>query len=218
MDSSSSSHKTLTAFSTVITAAAFLFIVTSSEAYQFPVGGKQGWVVDPQEKYPHWAERLRFQINDTLYFKYEKGMDSVLVVNKSQYDSCNTSAPVQSLIEGDSIVQLDRSGPFFFISGFTDHCSRGQKLVVVVLSEHHHKKTTSPPAPSPRSPVVAPPPRSSVVAPPPSDDDETSSPAAAPTPAAAINSGAGARFSAGLTGLVGLGVMMLAAAGFVGVV
>lgn len=38
----------------------------SSHAYQFIIGGKDGWVVNPYENYNHWAERMRFQVNDTL--------------------------------------------------------------------------------------------------------------------------------------------------------
>lgn len=43
------------------------FIISSCEAYKFNVGGKNGlWVVKPSENYNHWAERMRFQVNDTL--------------------------------------------------------------------------------------------------------------------------------------------------------
>lgn len=38
----------------------------SSDAYQFVVGGKDGWVVNPSENYNQWASRNRFQVNDTL--------------------------------------------------------------------------------------------------------------------------------------------------------
>ncbi|CAI0385433.1 unnamed protein product [Linum tenue] len=195
--------------STMIMTASFLLGVT--EAFQFPVGGKQGWVVEPKERYGHWAERLRFQVNDTLYFKYEKGRDSVLVVKKGEYDNCNASAPVQAFTEGNSLFRLDRSGPFFFISGFADHCAKGQKLVVVVLSEHHKKPTPSPPAaptPSPSSVVTPPPPPAAAALPP---TDAVTPPAAAPTPVANINSGAGValRFTVGasLAGLLGLAVI-----------
>lgn len=35
-------------------------------AYDFYVGGKQGWVVNPQESYDLWAVNMRFQVNDKL--------------------------------------------------------------------------------------------------------------------------------------------------------
>lgn len=37
-----------------------------AEARQFDVGGRDGWVVKPSEDYNHWAQRNRFQVNDTL--------------------------------------------------------------------------------------------------------------------------------------------------------
>lgn len=39
---------------------------SSSQAYKFIVGGKDGWVLSPSENFNHWAERHRFQVNDTL--------------------------------------------------------------------------------------------------------------------------------------------------------
>jgi hypothetical protein len=44
----------------------FAAMVSSLEAYVFYAGGHDGWVVDPAESYNHWAERNRFQINDTI--------------------------------------------------------------------------------------------------------------------------------------------------------
>lgn len=42
------------------------FLLGSSEAYQFHVGGRDGWVLNPSENYTLWAHRNRFQVNDTL--------------------------------------------------------------------------------------------------------------------------------------------------------
>lgn len=41
-------------------------VFSSSEAYVFYAGGRDGWVVDPAESFNHWAERNRFQVNDTI--------------------------------------------------------------------------------------------------------------------------------------------------------
>lgn len=85
-------------------------------------------------------------------FKYNKGSDSVLVVNKQDYDSCNTKNPILKLDDGDSTFKFDKSGPFFFISGIVENCQKGEKLIVVVLSPNHHHTPPSPttvaPAPS----------------------------------------------------------------------
>ncbi|EXC08459.1 hypothetical protein L484_009602 [Morus notabilis] len=122
----------------------FSCFLSSSQAYKFNVGGSDGWVLNPSENFNHWAERNRFQANDTLYFKYKKGTDSVLVVNKDDYNNCNTKNPIQKLEDGDSVFKFDRSGPFFFISGKYGSCQKGQKLIVVVLAVR--PKPNTPPA------------------------------------------------------------------------
>lgn len=43
-----------------------LAMVCSCEARKFYVGGKDGWGLNPSENFNHWAERNRFQVNDTL--------------------------------------------------------------------------------------------------------------------------------------------------------
>lgn len=53
-------------------------MVSSSEAYVFYAGGRDGWVVDPAESYNHWAERNRFQVNDTIG-TYVHHLTSVLI-------------------------------------------------------------------------------------------------------------------------------------------
>ncbi|KAF3668791.1 putative phenylalanine--tRNA ligase alpha subunit-like, partial [Capsicum annuum] len=157
--------------------------------YQFYVGGRDGWVPDPSENYIHWAERMRFQVNDTLVFRYKKGTNSVLVVNKDDYDKCNTNNPIKKMDDGNSIFKFDHSGPFYFISGNKNDCENGsQKLITVVLA------IRPPPPPSPRpfppsppstpgkspatSPVVSPTPSVSPATPPVSQ-----SPGNAPSPA-----------------------------------
>ncbi|KAK8481938.1 hypothetical protein V6N11_047891 [Hibiscus sabdariffa] len=132
-----------------------LCFLTSTEGYKFYVGGKDGWVVNPSENYNHWAQRMRFQVNDTLFFKYKKGSDSVLLVTKEDYFACNTRNPIQSLTEGDSIFTFDRSGPFFFITGNADNCNKGQKLIVVVMAVRH-KPPQQQQSPSPSSAVPVP--------------------------------------------------------------
>ncbi|KAF5960224.1 hypothetical protein HYC85_001433 [Camellia sinensis] len=249
-----------------------------SEAYQFNVGGKEGWVLNPSENYKHWAGRMRFQVNDTLcnllkvayvlteknpnkipteemndedyeahgakvasyntdkpirrkhsnvrsylsngiitvnyvrscdnladpltkalardrfksetttdsgvevavslmkswlepYDKwsgccilegtshsvvtaasYNNGSDSVLVVNKQDYDNCNTQNLITKMEDGNSVFKLDRSGPFYFISGNKSNCDHGQKLIVVVLAIRNKPTTSPPPSPSAGAP------------------------------------------------------------------
>ncbi|KAL4204866.1 hypothetical protein AMTRI_Chr01g134340 [Amborella trichopoda] len=146
----------------VAMAMAFMGFLVSAQSYEFLVGGTAGWVSSPKEEYNDWAERNRFQINDTLVFKYKAGSDSVLLVSEQDYHSCKTSSPISSFKDGNTIFKFPGSGPFFFISGEKDHCQNGQKLIVVVLAERHNKHSISPlPSPSPKSsPSLAPSPAS----------------------------------------------------------
>jgi hypothetical protein len=91
-------------------------------------------------------------------WNYDPSKDSVLQVSKKDYDSCNTSSPIAVYKDGNTKVKLDRSGPFYFISGAEGHCEKGQKLVTVVLSSGRGFFNISP-APSPvefGGPAVAP--------------------------------------------------------------
>ncbi|XP_024636587.2 early nodulin-like protein 1 [Medicago truncatula] len=111
-----------------------------SYAYTYNVGAKDGWTVKPSQDYNYnfWASNIRFQINDTLFFKYQKGSDSVLVVNKQDYDSCNINNPIHNMDNGDSSFLLDKSDHYYFISGKDLNCVNGEKFNLVVLSPHHH--------------------------------------------------------------------------------
>ncbi|KAJ6301556.1 hypothetical protein OIU77_015794 [Salix suchowensis] len=128
------------------------YLFTSSVASTFDVGGKDGWVTTPSESYSNWAERNRFQVNDSLVFKYNNGSDSVLLVTKDDYNSCNTTNPLKTMNSGSDVFQFDKSGPYFFISGNEDNCEKGQKLIVTVLSAG----TRRAPAPVSLTPALSP--------------------------------------------------------------
>lgn len=126
-------------------------MVPSSEAYVFYAGGSDGWVVDPTESYNHWAERNRFQVNDTIVFTYDEAANSVLLVTEPDFDACNTHNPVRRLEAagaGGSAFRFDRSGPFFFISGNEDRCQKGQKLYIVVMAARPASAAAAAPAPA----------------------------------------------------------------------
>ncbi|WMV39248.1 hypothetical protein MTR67_032633 [Solanum verrucosum] len=149
----------------------FLSFICSSQGYKFYVGGKEGWVLKPSESYDHWARRNRFQVNDTIVFKYKKGSDSVLVVHDNDdYLKCNKTSPIHHLKDGHSRLKFTRNGRFYFISGKDDNCEKGQKVLVVVMSPNHQKSpspASSPvatPAPQPESASPAPAPAASAAA------------------------------------------------------
>ncbi|XP_058114054.1 early nodulin-like protein 15 [Magnolia sinica] len=134
-----------------------------SEAKDFLVGGKtNAWQIpsSPSDSLNQWAEANRFQIGDSLVWKFDGEKDSVLQVTREGYQSCNVSNPIAAHKGGNVVVKLDRSGPFYFISGAGGHCENGQKLIVVVISEVRGGGFFSiSPAPSPMEfdgPAVAP--------------------------------------------------------------
>ncbi|KAG4967757.1 hypothetical protein JHK87_033408 [Glycine soja] len=78
-------------------------------------------------------------------FKYNKGSDSVVVVKKEDFDSCNINNPIQKMDGGDSTFQLSNSSLFYFISGNLDNCKNGQKLIVLVMAARQPIPRTAPP-------------------------------------------------------------------------
>ena len=98
---------------------------------------------------------LFYPINLYADFKYKRGTDSVLVVTKEDYSSCNTTKPLHRFKGGPSTITLHKSGPFYFISGNVENCKQGQKLIVVVLAVRRNH-VQSPPPSSSSQPSVAP--------------------------------------------------------------
>ncbi|KAJ0030646.1 hypothetical protein Pint_12512 [Pistacia integerrima] len=152
----------MASFSTTLASSMMLTLLLLSfcEAKDIVVGGKtDAWKVPSSESdsLNHWAESSRFRIGDSLVWKYDAQKDSVLQVNKEAYVNCNTTNPIAEHKDGNTKVELDRSGPFYFISGVKGNCEKGEKLVVVVLSTRHRLIS---PAPSPMEfeggPAVAP--------------------------------------------------------------
>ncbi|KAG8043903.1 hypothetical protein GUJ93_ZPchr0458g22688 [Zizania palustris] len=90
-----------------------------------------GWVVPPAKEpgvYNQWASKNRFLVGDSVHFKY--GKDSVMVVTEDDYNMCSASHPIFFSNNGDTEVRLDRQGFFYFISGVTGHCERGQRMII----------------------------------------------------------------------------------------
>ncbi|KAG1326559.1 early nodulin-like protein 3 [Cocos nucifera] len=131
---------------------ALLLIIRSSEAKDFLVGGNtEAWKIpsSKSETLNRWAEATRFQVGDSLVWKYDGEKDSVLEVTRKDYLSCNTSSPIAEHKDGNTVVRLPQSGPYYFISGAEGACEKGEKLIVIVMSERHRRFGGISPAPSP---------------------------------------------------------------------
>ncbi|KAL4580355.1 hypothetical protein LXL04_016546 [Taraxacum kok-saghyz] len=157
--------------------ALFIAFICSSHAIILEVGEDDGWTLNPVESYSAWAGRLRFRVNDTLHFKYNDATDSVLVVNKEDYDNCNVDNPIQRLDGGDNSFRLTEGGAHYFITGNKSNCEQGQKVDVEVL----HIRAQSPPSPPPAPAPLPPAPASPVAGPPPSTTPLLTPPSSAPT-------------------------------------
>ena len=78
-----------------------------------------------------------------LDFNYDG--DSVIEVSEEDYDKCRASRPLFFSNNGNTLFTFDRPGLFFFISGVSGHCDRGQKIAIKVLDLEAHS------APSPQN-------------------------------------------------------------------
>ncbi|KAG0480807.1 hypothetical protein HPP92_011371 [Vanilla planifolia] len=113
-----------------------LLSITSLPAHSFvfDVGGGHGWAVPSNNSdfYNRWAGDNRFQVGDTLAFRYKK--DSVMQVMEEDYSKCRSTHPIFFSNNGKTEFRLDRPGPFYFISGAEGHCERGQKVIIKVIA------------------------------------------------------------------------------------
>ncbi|KAI8533523.1 hypothetical protein RHMOL_Rhmol10G0017600 [Rhododendron molle] len=117
----------------LLSLSSFHFLSVTS--FEFQVGGINGWVVPPENNtkiYNAWASKNRFQVGYTIRFRYKK--DSVLEVTEAEYKQCNSTRPHFFSNTGNTVFNLDRTGSFYFISGASGHCDRGQRMIVTVMS------------------------------------------------------------------------------------
>lgn len=72
-----------------------------------------------------------------------------MVVNKEDYENCESSHPKFFSNAGSTIYILKKPGLFYFISGVSGHCDKGLKMVIKVLDSDsppadHVANSTSP--------------------------------------------------------------------------
>ncbi|KAM7511518.1 hypothetical protein LguiB_010393 [Lonicera macranthoides] len=135
------------------------------------VGGNQGWNILPggAAAYRTWASSQTFAVGDILEFNFINGTHDVAELNRSAFDSCNTTTTLSNITISPARITLSTAGEHFFTCTFPRHCTLGQQLAINVTST-----ATSPPnsaAPTPSTTATPPPPSASspdgVTAPPP---------------------------------------------------
>lgn len=55
-------------------------------------------------------------------------------VTEEEYKECNSSHPSFFSNTGNTLYKLNHSGPFYFVSGVSGHCERGQKIIIKVMA------------------------------------------------------------------------------------
>jgi len=129
----------------VLSVAMAIAMVIPSEATQYTVGGTAGW--DASTDFNSWLMNKTFAVGDTLVFQYSS-LHSVMVVNKADYDSCQTSNALQSFTDGNTQIKLSKPGSMYFICGTPGHCVGGMKMGVNNIQAATASSPSSPPGAS----------------------------------------------------------------------
>ncbi|CAL0307116.1 unnamed protein product [Lupinus luteus] len=101
----------------------------------YTVGDTIGWTIPTggASVYVTWASNKNFKVGDILVFNYQINTHNVEEVTKEKYDSCSSVSPIAAYNSAPPVrVTLNKSGPHYFICGYTGHCSAGQKLAINV--------------------------------------------------------------------------------------
>ncbi|XP_071715105.1 early nodulin-like protein 7 [Rutidosis leptorrhynchoides] len=110
-------------------------VISSVSAKEFLVGDAVGWripVTNKTQLYNVWASRRRFHIGDSLRFRYKN--DSVAVVQKWAFYHCDPKDPIDFFNDGDTVINLNKVGPMYFISANADRCKEGVKMMLNVTN------------------------------------------------------------------------------------
>ncbi|RDX90291.1 Lamin-like protein, partial [Mucuna pruriens] len=104
-----------------------LLILPEASATKWTVGNNQFW--NPNVNYTEWAKGKHFYID----FVYDRNQMSVLEVNKTDYESCNSDHPLQNWTRGAGrdVVPLNVTKTYYIISG-KGFCFSGLKVAVHV--------------------------------------------------------------------------------------
>lgn len=57
-----------------------------------------------------------------------------MAVTDAEYKKCNSTRPIFFSNTGNTVYRFNHSGSFYFISGVSGHCEKGQRMIVKVMS------------------------------------------------------------------------------------
>ncbi|ESW32132.1 hypothetical protein PHAVU_002G295800 [Phaseolus vulgaris] len=113
-----------------------MLLVSVSCKNVYVVGDKLGWNIPSQTGFfDDWAKNKTFVVGDELLFQYHPGLNTVVMVDKEDYENCATMRIIRSFINGNSPVVLDKPGDNYFFSSIGKHCENGVKLHIVVADQ-----------------------------------------------------------------------------------
>ncbi|XP_062213164.1 blue copper protein 1a-like [Phragmites australis] len=136
---------------------AIAFLPSLAVGTEHWVGDESGWSLG--FNYSAWAETKRFEVGDTLVFKYTSPSHTVVEVGGVDFAACNKPGDATKLATGEDRVTLDTAGRRWFVCGVGEHCQKGMKLKISVLAAD--EGTGVAPALAPGSPSTTPPPPAS---------------------------------------------------------
>lgn len=64
-------------------------------------------------------------------------------VTEEEYKRCNSTQPSFFSNTGNTVFNFGRSGTFYFISGASGHCVRGQRMIVKVMAPEESSSSSS---------------------------------------------------------------------------
>ncbi|MBA0843187.1 hypothetical protein Goarm_000398 [Gossypium armourianum] len=126
---------------TLVCLAATAMLVQLAMAANYTVGGANGgW--DSSTDLQTWAASQKFAV----VFQYTPNHDLV-EVTKADYDSCQTSSPIRTYTDGNTVVPLTSPGKRYFICGTLGHCSQGMQIEIDTLATSPTYQPSASPAP-----------------------------------------------------------------------
>ncbi|CAN6810297.1 unnamed protein product [Brassica oleracea] len=106
-----------------------ILVTRRCNATTYFVGDTSGW--DISSDLESWPLGKRFSVGDVLMFQYSS-THSVYEVAKDNFQSCNTTDPIRTFINGNTTIALSKPGDRFFVCGNRLHCFAGMRLQVNV--------------------------------------------------------------------------------------
>ncbi|KAL1355744.1 hypothetical protein AAHE18_05G134400 [Arachis hypogaea] len=97
------------------------------------VGDNFGWILPKYTGfYNDWAKNRKFCVGDKLLFNYKPGLNTVVQVEKDDYDHCSMKKTLAQYFMGNTTLTLNHCGDYYFICSVGKHCEATQKLKITV--------------------------------------------------------------------------------------